>query len=635
MSPTLAHSSIGGLFVWIGSRLQRRFLLGTAAGVLISLMVFFLLFIGLYRTELGKQRTEAATQVNRLLRVSLENAMLKRDLDGLRQIVAELGRQENIASVMITNPRGEIRFSSRAELLGRSLGQDAPPSDPGTRFMTDAQGREVLRSVNPVYNKPICGQCHGPMASNPVNGILYVDYNADRLRHDARSTTLLLMGSGALIVLINIAGGWWFIRRYVLVPLSRLSLANEALSQGDLNSRVDLKGRDELARLGTAFNRMAENLQTTLRRLSESEAFLESLVDAIPDGVRVIDAGYRVRLANRTYREQLGIGEDEALGLCHQVTHGRCEPCPPTLMTCPLHETLIRKESLKVLHRHLRKDGSFLDVEIHASPMLASIEGKALPLVVESIRDLEKDIKYSQEQRLSELGLLAAGVAHEIYNPLSSLRMAMHAMREGLAACIESKSEANRYFEIIDREVDKCIEVTESLLRLSMPPVHSQELVDLATALGETLGLLKWEAGKKGIEIVLDIAPGLRVLARDTEVRMVALNLSLNAFHAMPEGGRFEVSAIRAGNGVELRFKDNGAGIEMGDQKHIFDPFFSRRIDGTRGSGLGLSITRSIVECHGGTIHVWSKPGAGSCFFVRMPDPDAVRQEDESKGRGD
>jgi len=269
------------------------------------------------------------------LQTSLENAMLKRDLDGLRRIVAGLGRQEKVARVMIVNPRGEVRFSSRAALLGRWLGDQGSVRRPVTRFLVDEAGRAILRSVNPVYNKPPCGRCHGPMGRHPVNGILYVDYDAEALRSDARSTTLLLMGSGAVIVVLNIAGGWWFIRRYVLRPIGALARATERLSQGHLDTRVAPRGRDELARLGHAFDQMAENLQATLRRLSEGESFLQDLVDAIPDGVRVIDDQYRVRLVNRGYRRQLGLGEEEALGLCYQGAHRRREPCPPTLTTCP------------------------------------------------------------------------------------------------------------------------------------------------------------------------------------------------------------------------------------------------------------------------------------------------------------
>lgn len=609
------------MFEWMTSRLHRRFLAGTAAGLLMSVLVFLLLFLGMYRAELGNERAGAATQVNQLLQTSLENAMLKRDLDGLRHIVAGLGRQDGIGVVMISNPSGEVRFSSDAGLLGQYL-KGETPQEAVAFFTTDAQGREVLRSINPVHNKPLCGQCHGPVAQHPINGILYVDFDAATLRHKARSTTLLLMGTGALIVLLNISGGWWFIRRYVLRPVAALSRANTALSQGRLDARVELTGRDELARLGTAFNRMAENLQVTLRRLSEHEAFLQELVDAIPDGVRVIDNQHRVELVNRSYREQLGLGEAEAFGRCYEAPHGRKEPCAPTLMTCPLFEVTQSQGPVTAHHRHRRQDGSVLDVEIHASPMRARVEGKERFLVVESIRSLADDIKYSQEQKLSELGHLAAGVAHEIYNPLSSMRMAIHAARENLSSVGQAPTEVDDYLDIVEQEIQKCIEVTERLLKLSMPPAHDRELVDLNTALEDTLGLLGWEAKKGGIELIQDFQPGLRLLARDSELRMVALNLALNAFHAMPDGGRLTVSTRRNEGRIEIAFEDSGVGIAAAEQRRIFDPFYSRRANGVPGPGLGLSISRAIVEGHGGTIAVSSEPGVGSRFLIRMPDPD-------------
>ncbi len=196
---------------WLNSSLNRKFVAGTAAGLLISLLVFVGLFIQLYSGQLEQERTSAATQVSRLLQTSLENAMLKRDLEGLKEILNRLGQQPDVLGVMITNPSGEVRFSSNPALLGRQIPPDILATGaPRTEFMQDAAGRDLLRGITPVHNKTPCQECHGPIDKSPVNGILYVDYDAAPIRRHARDTTLLLMGSGGLIVLINLAGGWWF-----------------------------------------------------------------------------------------------------------------------------------------------------------------------------------------------------------------------------------------------------------------------------------------------------------------------------------------------------------------------------------------------------------------------------------------
>lgn len=281
--------------------LNRRFLAGTAAGLVSSSLIFLVLFVNLYSEELQQETATMMSQVNSLLRTSLENAMLKRDLEGLQFIVAGLGNQPGIRAVSITNPEGEVRFSSLASRLGSRmpLPAQSPLDQPSASFVTGDEGRELMRSVHPVRNRAACGECHGPVERRPINGILYVDYDAAQLRAKARTTTMLLMGSGALIVLVNLAGGWWFIRRYVLTPVADLAAASRALAAGQLEVRLHSQGADELAALGRTFDRMAASLQDKIRELSDKETFLQALVDAIPDGVRIIDPDFRLLLVDR------------------------------------------------------------------------------------------------------------------------------------------------------------------------------------------------------------------------------------------------------------------------------------------------------------------------------------------------
>ncbi len=607
---------------WFQSSLNRKFALGTASGLVASSLVFLVLFIGFYRHELAQQRTEAASQVTRLLRTSLENAMLKRDLDGLRTILIRLGEQPGIDSVMIVNPKREVRFASDPILLGRRLDDLVFGDRPETLFLTRASGAETLRSVHPVHNRRPCQPCHGPIAKHPINGVLLVDFDAAPIRARARHTTLLLMGAGALIVLINLAGGWWFIHRYVVRPVERLGETAARFAEGDLEARARLPGNDELATLGRTFDTMAKRVQWQMRILEEKEHFLQALVDAIPDGIRIIAPDHRVLLANRTYREQLGVDTAQALTTpCHTLTHGLDSPCPTTLVTCPLEQVLKNGTSLRTIHRHRRTDGRPLDVEIYAAPMHVTQEGRERRLVVEAIRDLEQEIRFSHEQKLSELGRLAAGVAHEIHNPLASVRLALHGCQQRLA---QGETEAVlEHLELVDREVDACIEVTQRLLKLSLSPSERQELVDVGACLDDTLKLLQWEADQQAVRIRLDLKDRpLRILAHDNDLRMIALNLIQNALHAMPEGGTLKVRAYSDHGWVRIEFADTGHGIPEDDLPHIFAPFFSRRADGVRGTGLGLAITRSLVEAHDGRIEVESLVDQGACFRIQFPDPD-------------
>lgn len=612
---------------WFGKSLNHKFTAATFAGFLVSSLVFLGLFLTFYQTELERERAQAARDVNRLLQSSLENAMLKRDLEGLRFIVNRLGEQPNINRVMIANPLGQVRFSSQPEHMGLVLGEELIRySSPKTHFMQDEQGVEVLRSINPVHNKPQCKECHGSMDEHPVNGILVVDYDASSIRHKVRNTTLMLMGAGALIVIINLVGGWWFIRRFILKPVDSLSAASHSLAQGRLDTRVVLPGKDELSGLGETFNLMAGNLQSSVRELEEGRSFLQGMVDAIPDGLRIIDDDYNMLLVNRTFSEQTGCPDKSWAGKkCYQAAHDLSEPCPAELVTCPLEEILREGKPLKVIHHHNCCEDNDLDVEIYAAPMTIIRNGKKVTLLVESIRDLTQQVHFTHEQRLSELGRLAAGVAHEIYNPLSAMKLALHS----LARMIEKEgqaSEVGNYLSIVEQEMEQCIKITDRLLHLSAAPVGQPELVDIHRAIDDTLSLVKWDAEEASIEIVESFPDQLlRVFASESEMRMLVLNLVQNAFHAMPSGGTLRITGNVEHSEVVIRFEDNGVGISAENLPRLFMPFFSRRADGVQGTGLGLPISRTIVEEYDGTLEVESELGKGSCFVVRIPEASIER----------
>lgn len=612
---------------WLNSSLNRKFVIGIASGLIMSSLVFLLLFITMYRGELESQRAETATQINHLLQASLENAMLKRDLEGLRSIVNRLGSQANISSVRIINPKGEVRFSNKAELLHQQMDMSiAKSSDTSTSFLQNNDGQEVLRSINPVHNKAPCIQCHGPIEKSPVNGILLIDYDAASIRQSAQNTTLLLMGSGALIVLINITGGWWFIRRFVLKPLEKLATASNAITHGNLDFRMHPSGNDELAQLGRTFDRMTESLQRKIQQLQEKEVFLQALINAIPDGIRIIDENYQILLSNKTYREQLQLNEDNADDLyCYSSSHGLDCPCPATLITCPIQELNNNKLPFKFIHQHTRSDGSKLDVEIYASPMHVTVEGESRTLIVESIRDLAEQVKFSHEQKLSELGHLAAGVSHEIHNPLTAVRLALHSSYQSLQDPEPDIQEISNYLDLVNKEIDTCIDVTERLLKLSTAPPSQAELVLVNEAVEETISLLRWEAIQDKIELSFKTEEkSLRVLATDSEIRMTTLNLAQNAFHAMPEGGRLDVSIEKENGNILIKFVDSGKGITKENLQRIFEPFFSRRVASDNGTGLGLSISKNIVESYGGKLLVESTPGEGSCFTIQLPDANIM-----------
>ncbi len=615
--------------------LNHKFTLATISGFLVSSLVFLGLFLAFYQSELEEERSQAARDVNNLLQSSLENAMLKRDLDGLSFIVQRLGLQANVSSVMIVNPLGRVRFSSHPETIGTVFNKKwLHNQESTTSFTQNEQGVEVLRSINPVHNKAQCKECHGRAEEHPVNGILLVDYEASSIRLKARNTTLILMGAGALIVIINLLGGWWFIRHYILQPVKILSRVSCSLAHGQLNSRVELSGNDELSGLGETFNMMADNLQSGMRKLEEEQFFLQAMVDAIPDGLRIIDEDYNMLLVNQAFRKQTGCAEKLWLGeKCYSATQNRDTPCPIELMNCTLKEVLKTTKPFKVIRHHIQENGHILDVEVFAAPMTITQDGKEKTIIVESIRDLSQDVQFTHEQRLSELGRLAANVAHEIYNPLSSMKLALNALeitlendRKSQHAEENASPAISNYLNIASQSMDQCIRMTDRLLRLSAAPLGQHELVDMHKVIQDIISLVKWDAEQNAIDVVEFFSTELlRVFASESEMRMLVLNLVQNAFHAMPSGGVLKIIGELKEEQVIIRFIDNGLGISKENLSNIFMPFFSRRADNVHGTGLGLPISRAIVKSCEGSLEVESTLGEGSCFILKIPRASVER----------
>jgi len=610
------------------NRLGARILMAMGAALLVSSLIFLSIFAPIYHRQLVAEREIVPIKLGAMLQIALQHAMLTRDLEGLRGMVADLGQSPNVAAVSILNPDGETRFSSLPEEIGktrdlRKLCLDCETlADHSAKagFVRGEDGGDVMRSLRPVPNKPICGQCHGPVVDHPINGYLLIDYNAADLRRHSWTTAAILAGAGLLVVLGALGATWAALRRSVLRPVELLAAASRDLGGGNFGARVLVEQeigdrKDEIADLGRGFVEMAGRLEQTIGDLRKRDLFQQALLDAIPDGVRVIAPDYSIVAANAQFCQQVGLSLAEVLGRsCYEVSHNRREPCVPTLVVCPLAAIGQTGRPVKCSHTHVnRVRGEAYAVEVVAAP-LAATEQDGPRLIVESIRDLSRLVQVSQEQRLSELGQLAAGVAHEIYNPLSSIRLGLHAVRRGVEAG-HTDQETLGFIEAVNTEIDRCLDVTERLMRLSRIPDDRGVLVEVQRVIEDSVALLHYEAELRGVAVKTAFANNPRILANDGDLGMVMLNLMQNALHAMPRGGVLNLSATAQPDGdVTISVVDTGVGISADHLPKIFHPFFSWRADSSSGSGLGLAICKSLVTKWGGSISVRSELGAGATF---------------------
>lgn len=241
------------------------------------------------------------------------------------------------------------------------------------------------------------------------------------------------------------------------------------------------------------------------------------------------------------------------------------------------------------------------------------------------ISELEKrQDQLVQAQKLSSLGILTSGIAHQLNNPLNNISTSCQIMQEEMA---DGNSEfIGKLLNNIDQEVDRARDIVKGLLEFSREQEFQENRVNLENLVIRTTRLIASQL-PAGVEIFTEIPEDLDIIADVQKLQEVLLNLLLNASQAMPnEAGRITITAAedKRAKQVQILVKDSGCGITGDDLPHIFDPFFSTKEVGY-GTGLGLSVAHGIIEQHKGTLSVESKVGEGSVFTIRLPLRD---QED-------
>lgn len=248
----------------------------------------------------------------------------------------------------------------------------------------------------------------------------------------------------------------------------------------------------------------------------------------------------------------------------------------------------------------------------------------------EIYRDLARQVNERSRQlvrseRLAGIGFLAAGVAHEINNPLASIAFCSEAVERRLAGLLRDNQEhpdyptVLQYLRMIQQEAFRCKKITEKLLEFSRVGDKHREATDLAELIQSVLEMVEHMPHHKGKTIRFDSRQRPRVFVNAHEIKSVVLNLVVNALESMDEGGELVIILEVQQDWAVITFRDTGCGMTPEVLENIFEPFFTRNRTG-KGTGLGLSITHHIVTQHGGEIEAHSEgPNRGSTFTVRLP----------------
>ena len=351
---------------------------------------------------------------------------------------------------------------------------------------------------------------------------------------------------------------------------------------------------------------LAQNYRSTRASLAREKVFSDNLVSRMPIGLVAVDQNSRVTAVNSVAEATLGIRAADVLGLAVK------EVIPSILAdTLAGTDSLVEKELLCPV-----TDGRRIPMDVSAAN-LTDESGERFGQVIlfkdlTEIRALRQELE--KNRRLASVGRLAAGVAHEIRNPLSSIK--------GFATYFKEKyRDSDRDQEIAGimiQEVNRLNRVVGQLLEFSRPiRLHFQQ-VSLKPFVQNAFRLVDRQSSQAGVTMILDMADERLSAVMDTDkMSQVMLNLLLNALDAMPGGGRLTVRLSADGNGsIAIQVLDTGTGVDPKDQPHIFEPYFSTKKSGT---GLGLAIVHNIVKAHRGDILVDSRTGGGTMVQITLP----------------
>jgi PAS domain S-box-containing protein len=355
----------------------------------------------------------------------------------------------------------------------------------------------------------------------------------------------------------------------------------------------------------------------TKERLARLQNTAGAILESLAGGVLMIDLTGRVVVMNRAAERLLGAGTGSPLDLPWLEEH---HPEIAGVIREALEE---RKYAQERECRVTAPKGGSIVLRVTTSEHMGE-SGRWAGVIV-ALRDATRLVKMESQlrrrDRLAAMGTLAAGVAHEIRNPLSALALNVSLLREEVLSGSPSRGELEEYFDVLIAETQRLDRITGNFLRLARPVAMTKAPLSVLAPLRQVIRLLEIEAREKHVAFDTQFGSGqATVLGDHTHLEQVFLNILINAMQAMPQGGSIRVTtrtdSDEDGPYVEIVFADTGVGIPQENVACLFDPYFTTRDTGT---GLGLAIADRIVTEHGGRILVESTPGSGTTMIVRLP----------------
>jgi two-component system, NtrC family, sensor histidine kinase HydH len=523
----------------------------------------------------------------------------------LQRLLVETAQEPDIDYLLVTDSEGSTLAHSDPSKIGGTYGQEldleklSGMDKAQWRRVSNADGTdtfEVFRRFNPIHGPPR-GMQRGRM---PPQGTWPFD-SAQTQPWTPDKKLVIFVG---LDMQTAKEAGQRYIRQSVLVAAVLLLIGFA----------------------GIVLLFLAQAYRSTRTSLTRITAFSEKVVESMPIGLLALDRDGKVLSVNPAAEPLLRVSAADAQGMA-----GKEAPPPP------LWDLLVKLgDRKKVVGKEVEcptREGRTIPLDVSISTMEGE-EGAFLGHII-LFRDLTEvqtlKLEIETGRRLASLGRLAAGVAHEIRNPLSSIKGFATYFKERYRDIPEDRGTA----EIMVKEVDRLNRVISQLLEFARPMSVQKRPSSPQALIQHTLKMVQPQALSKEIRIRTGLPDEPLEIPMDMDkMSQVLLNLYLNSIEAMDRRGSLAVELRRAGArpGIEISVQDTGAGIQKEDLAQIFDPYFTTRASGT---GLGLAIVHKIMESHQGEVKVESVPGRGTTVTLFLPDGDERESYEESENRSD
>jgi two-component system, NtrC family, nitrogen regulation sensor histidine kinase GlnL len=561
----------------------------------------------------------------------------------LEQNVVQVASEADVAYAVVLDADGKVAAHSRypervgLPLRGAAHERAAETVEPLTQETITSAGEAVYDFAVPVL---VDGRKWGTVRLGLSKRRMEAEIRKARLELGALTLVTLLLGGAAAAV----------VARRIARPVQQLAEGAAAISRGELNQRIEPSTTDEIGRLAAAFNHMAaqlfqqrtalEEAHASLRRqfeeLADLKSYTDNILGSLTNGIVTIDLDGRVVTLNPEAELLTGFFRGEAAGRYCTELFAHTPELSDLLM-----ETLASHAPIAGVPLTLRRrNGSSLPIEFSTAPLKGG-EGKNLGVIgvfrdVTLLRQLESDLQRSD--RLAALGTMAAGLAHEIKNPLTSLlTFSRHLERR-----FDDPNFRERFGSVVPRELERINGIVERLLELARPARMSFAQVRLPELLDRAVELYADQLDERGIAVVREYARDVPSIHADRDaLYRVFVNLIANALDAMRGGGRLIVRSgwtasrdplpltrRRSASRVKIEVEDTGDGIEASETNRIFNPFYTTRDHGT---GLGLALAHKVVQDHSGVISFRSMPGRGTTFTIVLPLVPDREPDDEAR----